>query len=184
MILRYESGSQPLVQIVTWWTYQDWMRHIYASRWPAPDGWDKDQVKGNGIPKSADTLPPDGGTLPATGRQDAAEMRQVAPLSGVVSESEGESESEIESGVSRDAREASAQPPPVNISLHKITTTHRDLTGKEPNAKASKMYADLLREYGKGNPDIVLRAMYWCWDADRSEYGFVARVKDRLKVAA
>ena len=183
MILRYEAHGQPLVQVVKWWAYQGWMRHIYASRWAAPDGWDQDQVKGGGAGtmtadgrQDAGKMPPDDGTMPQSdGRVPASDSDS--------GESESESESEIETSASRVAREAST-PPPLDIALHKITTTHRDLTGKDPNAKAVKMYADLLRVYGRGNADVITRAMYWCWNAEQSEYGLVGRVKDRLKAAA
>jgi hypothetical protein len=47
LIRRYQAGSHTLVQIVTWWRWQQSQRRAYPSRWPAPDGWE-DAVYGHG----------------------------------------------------------------------------------------------------------------------------------------
>lgn len=47
VITRYQAGGHVLVQIVTWWRWQQSQRRAYPSRWPAPDGWD-DPVYGHG----------------------------------------------------------------------------------------------------------------------------------------
>ena len=80
MILRYEAAGQALIQIVKWWEHQDWMRHIYASRWPAPDGWRHDRTKGSGERQPADDAPPDDGTSPPFGRELSASCRSPDPL--------------------------------------------------------------------------------------------------------
>ena len=175
MVVRYEAEGQALIQIAKWWSYQSWLRHLRPSRWPAPEGF-TDQTKGHG---TADDRPPGGG-------QASADVRPDGGLDSDVS-GDVDVDSDLDS-----ASDVEQKPPPpdlpIDISQHtltKITTTHSDLFGKAPNAKATKMYADLLRNQAKGNQDEVLRAMYWCWNSDRSEYGFVKRVKDRLiQVAA
>lgn len=173
MILRYEAGDQPLVQIVKWWEYQNWFRHIYASRWPAPDGWD-DRVKGNGEPRADGTLPPDGGSLPANSG--------TLPLNGGPSRGGGEDvvESEIETSVSRDARETSAPPPTqlIDHSLTRVTTTHFDLTGKRVSDGGREMYRDLLKIYGF---EVVNRAQWNVGATDKSDRGFIGRVKTQCK---
>lgn len=177
MILRYVAADQPLIQVVKWREYQGWLRHLRASRWPAPEGWE-DQTKGHG---AADDRPPGGG-------QPSADR---PPDDGLDSDASGDSEvdgdvaSDLASEVEQAIAAAVAPPPqePVDISLHKITTTHTDLFGKAPNDKARRMYRDLLVKHAGGNLDTLIRAMYYCWNADRSEYGFVGRVKSRLVAA-
>lgn len=181
MILRYEAKGQPLLQIVTWWDYQDWMRHAYRSRWEPPDSW-VDQLKGSGL--TAAIPPQDDGTLPAPRPHPADKPPPHDGAAPAVDSDSGGGESGIssESSQDRDAREAS--PPlaePVDISLSRITTNHRDLTGKEPNPKAVQMYVDLCRRFGS---EKVGAAQYRAWNNDRSEYGFVKRVKEVLVKAA
>lgn len=173
MILRYEANGQPLIQLVNWWPHQGWLRHLRPSRWPAPEGFE-DKTKGHGDGQPADERPPD------SGQPSANRPPHGGPdVSGDV-ELSVDKASDVD--VEPESEKASPQPPgqPLNLSLHKITTTHSDLFQKAPNAKATKMYGDLLRNQAKGSQDEVLRAMYWCWNADRSEYGFVKRVKERL----
>lgn len=177
MILRYVASDQPLVQVIKWWEHQGWLRHLRASRWPAPDGWE-DRTKGRG---EADEVPPTGG-------QPAADVPPHGgpDVSGDVSE-EVDVSSDLASDVRQAVAGATAPSPqePVDLSLHKITTTHSDLFGKAPNAKATAMYRDLLTKHARGQAEEVRRAMYYCWNSDRAEYGFVKRVKERLlRVAA
>lgn len=178
MIERYEADSQPLVQITKWHKYQGWLRHLFPSRWPAPDG-HEDRTKGHGL---TDEGPSPGGhssaDRPPAGRTDVDV--------DVDSDVDVDLDSAADVDVEHAAAAATAPPPatPIDISLHKVTTTHRDLFGKEPNAKATQMYADLIKRFGKGNHDPVIRAMYYCWNDDRAEYGFVKRVKQRLLAVA
>ncbi len=39
LICTYEVGRSALIQIVTWWRWQQGQRRAYQSRWPAPEGW-------------------------------------------------------------------------------------------------------------------------------------------------
>jgi hypothetical protein len=174
MIQRYEAGEQALIQIVKWWEHQDWMRHAYASRWPGPRGWD-DRMKGSG-------LPPDDGGSAADGRHDAGEMPAPRPRDAGPSESEsgvsGGVELEKEASESGGESEAPTATQPLNLLLHRITTNHRDLTGKLANGKAIEMYSDLIRKFGV---DIVAQAQYRCANFDKADYGFVGRVKTECK---
>lgn len=173
MILRYEAHDQPLVQIVNWWPHQGWLRHLFPSRWPAPEGVE-DRTKGHGL---TDERPPSDGQPSADRPQGGGTDVDVDVDSDVDVDLANASDVDVEPAK---AASPPPQPPPVDISLHKITTTHTDLFGKAPNPKAVKMYSDLLRNQAKGSLDEVIRAMYWCWNSDRSAYGFVGRVKDRL----
>jgi hypothetical protein len=47
-IVRYEVAEEPLVQIRNWWEHQGGMRHAWPSRWPGPEGWPPDTLKGSG----------------------------------------------------------------------------------------------------------------------------------------
>lgn len=47
VVQRYETEGHVLVQIVTWWRWQQSQRRAYPSRWPAPEGW-IDPVYGHG----------------------------------------------------------------------------------------------------------------------------------------
>ena len=178
MLIRYEAAGQSLIQVVKWWEHQGWLRHLRPSRWPAPEGF-TDQTKGRG---EADERPPSGGQPSAN----------VPPSGGPDSDVSGDSDVEVskdsasDSDVERAAAVAAPPPPkPVDLSLHKITTTHTDLFQKPPNPRATDMYRDLLTKQAHGSVEAVIRAMYWCWNADRAEYGFVKRVKARLlEVAA
>lgn len=38
-VQRYAAASRNLLQILTWWRWQNNMRRAYPSRWPAPKGW-------------------------------------------------------------------------------------------------------------------------------------------------
>jgi hypothetical protein len=187
MILRYESAGQPLLQIVRWWGHQDWLRHVYASRWAPPEGWDQDRTKGNGAKEDADNLPPDDGKVPPSGGQDAADSRQVAPLSGGGVRGESGDVSELEASPSRggDAREADPpRPPPTELSEHslsRLTTTHFDLTGKRCSPGGEVMYRDLLRIYGF---EVVNRAQWNVGATDKADRGFIGRVKTQCKKVA
>lgn len=172
MIVRYEAGGQPLIQIAKWHKYQGWLRHLRPSRWPAPEGF-TDQTKGRG---EADERPPGGG-------QPSADR---PPSGGPDSDVSGDVDVALDKASASDVERVAAPPPgePIDISLHKITTTHTDLFGNPPNDKAVNMYRDLLKRFGKGSHEPIIRAMYYCWNDDRSEYGYVGRVKKRLLVAA
>lgn len=173
VIHRYEAREQALVQVVKWWEYQGWLRHLFPSRWPAPEGFE-DRTKGHG--SSADEQTDDrqpSADRPPPGRTD------VDVDSDVDVDVDLANASEVEVEAAGDP----ASPPQrlMDISLSRITTNHHDLTGKEPNAKAVQMYADLCRRFG---PEKVGAAQYRAWNDDRSEYGFVKRVKEVLvKVA-
>ncbi|MCA1572501.1 MAG: hypothetical protein LC798_19815 [Chloroflexi bacterium] len=173
MIQRYEAKGQPLIQIVTWWEHQDWMRHIYPSRWAAPEGW-TDQLKGSG-------MPPNDGAMPAPRPRDAGEVPPndgATPAQSGVSGG-GEDVFVIETNTSRgeDAREAT--PPLSDLSLRRITGTHFDLTRERPNDKAVEMYGDLIEKFGE---QAVRDAQYRL--GPQKGYGFVARVKAECKRVA
>lgn len=163
MIHRYDAAGQALIQIVRWWEHQDWMRHIYASRWPAPDGWRHDRTKGSGERQSADDSPPDDGT---SRPDDGAALAQ----SEVSVVSVGEDV--IETNASRD----SGLPPPTDLAIRQITGTHYDLTREQPNDKAVEMYRDLIEKFG---PDKVRKAQYNLGPS--KGYGFVGKVKAECK---
>lgn len=172
MILRYESAGQPLVQIVKWWPYQNWMRHIYPSRWMPPDGWRDDRTKGSGGGQDADIPPPDDGEVPPNGRSESA-------LSGGGVSGEVKSESEISPSVSRG--EPEPHPPPATLSEHtlsRVTTTHFDLTGKRVSEGGREMYRDLLQAFGY---DVVNRAQWNVGASDKADRGFIGRVKTQCK---
>jgi len=48
----YRSGRAVLVQVITWWRWQQGMRRAYPSRWPSPEGW-TDAVYGHGAGSAA-----------------------------------------------------------------------------------------------------------------------------------
>lgn len=170
MILRYEAAGQPLLQIVKWWEHQDWMRHIYASRWMPPEGWRHDRTKGSGERQDADNSRPNGGEVPP----DDGAMPAQSEVSG-----EGVDVSVLETNASRgeDAREAT--PPPADLSLRRITGTHYDLTRERPNDKAVEMYADLIDKFGE---EAVRQAQYRLGPS--KAYGFVGKVKTECKRVA
>lgn len=181
MVIRYEAGGQALVQIVKWWDHQDWMRHIYPSRWSAPDGWDQDRAKGNGERQPAEHLPPSDGTLPANGADNSQEARQSAALIRGGGESEDVSVSEVEASRVRDAREASDPPPPATLldhSLSRVTTTHYDLTRKPASKGGVEMYRDLLERFGY---EVVNRAQWNVGATDTADRGFIGRVKTQCQ---
>lgn len=39
LIVRYSSGRNRLVQVLTWWRWQQGQRRAYPSRWSPPEGW-------------------------------------------------------------------------------------------------------------------------------------------------
>lgn len=168
MVIRYSANGQPLIQIANWWAHQGWLRHLRPSRWPAPDGY-SDQLKGHGM---ADKRPLDGG-------QVADDQRTVG---GPDSDSDVDSDVDVDLDKSLDVDvERVIAPPtdePLNFSLHRITTNHRDLTTKLPNAKAVEMYSDLIQKFGA---DTVAQAQYRCANFDPKDYGFVGRVKTECK---
>ena len=60
MIERYTVDGRPLIQVTNWWDYQGGMRRSYPSRWPSPDGWSGDRVRGVDSPPDAPQRPPQG----------------------------------------------------------------------------------------------------------------------------
>lgn len=52
LVIRYSAGRSRLVQVLTWWRWQQGMRRAYPSRWPAPDGW-VDAIYGHGADSQA-----------------------------------------------------------------------------------------------------------------------------------
>jgi len=46
LIIQYSASFEPLIQIKAWWDYQAGMRRIYPSKYPPPEGWQEDTVKG------------------------------------------------------------------------------------------------------------------------------------------
>lgn len=171
MVIRYEAQGQPLVQIVKWWDYQDWMRHSYASRWAPPNGWD-DRLKGGGLPQ-------DGGALAADRRQDDGNVPASRAHSATPSESgdSGESESVIEQEASVSGGESKA-PPPADLFLKKALTTHFDLTHVKASKGGEQMYRDLLRDFGY---ELVNRAQWNVGAQDKTDRGFIGRVKEQCK---
>lgn len=166
MILRYEAEGQLLIQIVKWWEHQDWMRHIYPSRWLPPNGWRHDRTKGSGERQDAadsrpnvGEVPPDNGAAPAQ-----SEVRVVS-----------ESVDVLETNSSRDSDESSL-PPPTDFAIRQVTGTHFDLTRERPNEKAIAMYSDLIDRFGV---ETVRAAQYAVGPS--KAYGFVGRVKAECK---
>lgn len=47
VVQRYAAAGQQYLQLVQWWRWQSSQRRAYASRWPAPKGW-QDLVYGTG----------------------------------------------------------------------------------------------------------------------------------------
>jgi hypothetical protein len=171
MVIRYEAHEQPMLQIVKWWEHQGWMRHAYASRWPAPKGWE-DRLKGGGIAaderQDADEMPQNDGTAPADGRHD--DGRMSASDSGGVSEGVV-SESEL-TPASVVVGNGAPPPEPADLFLRKTLTTHYDQTRENPSEKGIQMYRDLLRRFG---PDLV-QAAQWRVGPGKG-YGYIAKVK-------
>jgi hypothetical protein len=169
MILRYEAGEQSLIQVVKWWEHQGWLRHLFPSRWPAPDGFE-DRTKGHG--SSADGPPDDGqasADRPPSGRPDVVVDVDVSD----------DVDFDADVDVDRAAADAPATPPPPeDISLHRVTTTHFDLTGKRVSDGGRDMYRDLLRQFGF---DIVNRAQWNVGASDKADRGFIGRVKTQCK---
>lgn len=167
MVVRYEASDQPLVQIVKWWEHQGWLRHLFPSRWPAPNGYE-DRTKGHGT--SADAQPDDGQPAdirPPTGRTDVDVDSDV----DVEVDFDSANAADVESAIA-----AAIAPPPTDIFLRKVTITHHDLTGKQPNDKALDMYRDFIERWGG---DLVVKAMYRVQDV--RDYGFAGRVKVECK---
>jgi hypothetical protein len=90
LVVRYQVDSAELVQIVTWWRWQAGMRRAYASRWPAPEGW-QDAVFGHGgdspktyreaagLPSGARKwTPAEPDELPAASGQSAGTLRATS----------------------------------------------------------------------------------------------------------
>ena len=172
MIHRYEAAGQPLIQVVKWWEHQAWMRHIYPSRWAPPEGWE-DRHKGAGEPPDDGNMPPQSGKVPQ-------EDGNLPPTDGMsVSGVSGESESELETSVSRGDSEQPA--PPATLSEHtlsRVTTTHFDLTGRRVSPGGRDMYRDLLKTFGW---DVVNRAQWNVGATDKADRGFIGRVKTQCK---
>lgn len=174
MVIRYEAMGQPLVQIVKWWDYQDWMRHSYASRWPAPDGW-ADVLKGGGNPPS-----PDGETA-AKGRQDAGATTAERGRDAGLSESESGDSGGVEVESLQEASISGAEsetPPPADLFLKKALTTHYDLTHTKASPGGVQMYRDLLRDFGF---ELVNRAQWNVGATDKADRGFIGRVKTQCR---
>lgn len=167
MIRRYEAGSQPLIQVVKWWEHQGWLRHLFPSRWPAPDGFE-DRTKGHG--SSADAPPDDG--------QPSAIRPSVGGTDVDVDVSE-DVEVDLASDVASDVEAAATHAPPTDLAIRRITGTHFDLTREQPNPKAVQMYSDLIGRWGE---DKVRQAQYRVGPS--KAYGFVAKVKAECKRAA
>ena len=172
MIHRYEAAGQQLVQVVKWWEHQAWMRHIYPSRWVAPEGWE-DRHKGAGEPPDDGTMPPQNGKVP---QEDGS----LPPDDGLsVSGVSGGDVSETNTSRVSDAREASA--PPTELASHsltRVTTTHFDLTGKRCSAGGEVMYRDLIEKFGY---EVVRRAQWNVGAQDSTDRGFIGRVKTQCK---
>jgi hypothetical protein len=154
LIIRYEVDGEPLIQIRNWWDHQDGQRHIYPSRWPAPDGWD-DRLRGHGSADSGGNggpAAPDGPPEPEVRGAGARASAVPVPLPVPVPESA-----------------ASGRP-------KRLTDAYKapeHLTGEKPNAKGREMIDDLCRKFGR---ERLLDAMYRV--EDTSPYGFLARAKD------
>lgn len=165
MILRYEAHGQSLIQVTNWWPYQGWLRHLRASRWPAPPGVE-DREKGHGL---ADERPPDSG-------QDADKRPQ-----GGGPDVSGDSDVDVDVSLDKSPDvdvERPTPPPPTDLYLNKVTTTHFDLTGRKASPGGIQMYRDLLRDFGF---DVVNRAQWNEGATDKTDRGFIGRVKTRCK---
>lgn len=66
MIVRYSASGRPLIQVTNWWDYQGGMRRSYPSRWPAPQEWQGDRVRGVDSPPDAPERPPQGASARPT----------------------------------------------------------------------------------------------------------------------
>lgn len=77
MIRRYEANGQRLIQISKWWDYQAGMRHAWPSRWPAPQGWAADTVRGHGAAGRDPAGTPPGPVGPPSGQH--AEPNRTEP---------------------------------------------------------------------------------------------------------
>lgn len=166
MILRYESAGQSLIQVVKWWDYQGWLRHLFPSRWPAPEGYE-DRTKGHG---AADGLPPSDGHSSANGRTP----------DGLDVDVSGEVEVDLANDV--DVEPAiEAIGPPTEIANHSLTrtlTTHFDLTGVRCSPGGEVMYRDLIQKFGY---EVVRRAQWNVGAQDKTDRGFIGRVKTQCK---
>lgn len=168
MVTRYEAKGQSLIQITNWWAHQGWLRHLRPSRWPAPKGF-TDQLKGHGL---ADERPPSGGQLADGLRTDGG-----PDVSGDVSES-GEVDVDSDTSVDVERITAPPTPPPDDLSLHRVTTTHFDLTGVKVSKGGVAMYRDLIRDFGF---ERVNRAQWNVGAQDKTDRGFIGRVKEQCK---
>lgn len=174
VIQRYEAGDQALVQVVKWWEYQGWLRHLFPSRWPAPEGFE-DRTKGHG--SSADEQTDDrqpSAHRPPPGRTDVDVVSEVDVDVDLDVASDVDVESAIDSAVP-------PAPPPstlLDISLSRITTTHYDLTGKRPSVGGKDMYRDLIGRFGY---DVVNRAQWNVGASDKADRGFIGRVKTQCQ---
>lgn len=78
MLQRYPSRGEVLLQLSSWWTWQNSMRRAYPSRWPAPPGW-RDLVYGNAVGGAATFEE----VVAASPRRNAA-IRGVLPQSAAI----------------------------------------------------------------------------------------------------
>jgi hypothetical protein len=125
LVVRYQVDSAELVQIVTWWRWQAGMRRAYASRWPAPEGW-QDAVFGHGgdspktyreaagLPSGARKwTPAEPDELPAASGQSAGTLRATSgQLAGNLPAASGQS-ADLAHAPLRAHEPAGAQPLPV-----------------------------------------------------------------------
>jgi hypothetical protein len=143
LVVRYHTGSHELVQIITWWRWQQSQRRAYPSRWPAPDGW-ADPVYGHGGDSPAsykvwlEALPKD--PSPAPDSPQIAAQRGDSPQNAA---NRGESpQSAANRGVL--ARARGAQPgavpsraPSVPESLPKAQQDRESEAARAPSAEAT-----------------------------------------------
>jgi len=54
MIRRYEADGTRLIQLTSWWDFQSGQRHAWPSRWPGPEGWASDVLRGHGMAAERD----------------------------------------------------------------------------------------------------------------------------------
>lgn len=153
LITRYTAGRQPLIQIIGWWTFQQ-MRHIYPSRWPAPEGWGQDRTAGHGAR-------PDGGPSDDGGRQPGANGGQPDA-----------------SAVTVPVPDRAVPLPGPGQRTTDAYKAHVTITGAEVPERAKAIVEDCCRRFGR---EVFVAAMYDEGAVNPSPFGFLDRAKKRAR---
>ena len=84
IVCRYSVRGRDLLQLVSWWKFQDWMRRAYPSKWDPPPGWEDrvygrrgDPDRAEDAPHSAENVPHISGTKPALAQAPAEAPAQA-----------------------------------------------------------------------------------------------------------